>query len=154
MLVTRSCPTLCDPMDCNLSGPSVRGILQARTLEWVTFLVDSLGYSGDEGGAQCEVCTSIFLLKLDFSVWRVCSWPAAVCPHSSSLFSLLRREHYSSSPHSRRYLFRCVLGRLEVRLVPRLVLNLKTCVFMFLKLWEQRENGLLDYNAELRGKST
>ena len=29
------CPTLCDPMDCSLPGFSVRGILQARTLEWV-----------------------------------------------------------------------------------------------------------------------
>ena len=30
----QSCPTLCDPMDCSLSGFSVHGILQARTLEW------------------------------------------------------------------------------------------------------------------------
>ena len=33
--VTQSCPTLCDPMDCNLSGFSVHGIFQARVLEWV-----------------------------------------------------------------------------------------------------------------------
>ena len=26
---------LCDPMDCNLPGFSVRGIFQARVLEWV-----------------------------------------------------------------------------------------------------------------------
>ena len=32
--VAQSCPTLCDPMDCSLPGSSVRGILQARTLEW------------------------------------------------------------------------------------------------------------------------
>ena len=31
----QSCPTLCDPMDCSLSGFSIHGILQARTLEWV-----------------------------------------------------------------------------------------------------------------------
>ena len=31
----QSCPTVCDPMDCNLPGFSVHGILQARTLEWV-----------------------------------------------------------------------------------------------------------------------
>ena len=30
------CSTLCDPMDCSLSGSSVHGILQARWLEWVT----------------------------------------------------------------------------------------------------------------------
>ena len=33
--VTQSCPTLCDPMDCNLPGSSVRGIFQAGVLEWV-----------------------------------------------------------------------------------------------------------------------
>ena len=35
MLVTQSCPTLCDPMDCSLPGSSVHGIRQARILEWV-----------------------------------------------------------------------------------------------------------------------
>ena len=34
-LVTQSCPTLCDPMDCSLPGSSVHGILQARILEWI-----------------------------------------------------------------------------------------------------------------------
>ena len=33
--VVQSCPTLCDPVDCNLLGFSVHGILQARILEWV-----------------------------------------------------------------------------------------------------------------------
>ena len=35
MLVSQSCLTLCDPMDYSLSGSSVLGILQARTLEWM-----------------------------------------------------------------------------------------------------------------------
>ena len=34
-LVSRSCLTLCDPMDYSPPGSSVRGILQARILEWV-----------------------------------------------------------------------------------------------------------------------
>ena len=34
--IAQSCPTLCDPVDCSLPGSSVHGILQARTLEWVT----------------------------------------------------------------------------------------------------------------------
>ena len=33
--VPRSCPTLCDPVDCSPPGSSVHGILQARILEWV-----------------------------------------------------------------------------------------------------------------------
>ena len=32
--VTQSCLTLCDPMDCSLPGSSIRGIFQARILEW------------------------------------------------------------------------------------------------------------------------
>ena len=35
MLVSQLCLTLCDSMDCSLPGFSVRGILQARILEWV-----------------------------------------------------------------------------------------------------------------------
>ena len=31
----RSCPTLCDPMDCSPPGSSLLGILQAKILEWV-----------------------------------------------------------------------------------------------------------------------
>ena len=31
----QSCPTLCDPMDCSLSGSSFHGIFQTRILEWV-----------------------------------------------------------------------------------------------------------------------
>ena len=35
MIRRPSCLTLCDPMDCSPPGYSVRGILQARKLEWV-----------------------------------------------------------------------------------------------------------------------
>ena len=34
VLVTQSRLTFCDPMDCSPPGSSVRGILQARILEW------------------------------------------------------------------------------------------------------------------------
>ena len=34
-LVAQSCPTLSNPMDCNLLGSSVHGIFQAGRLEWV-----------------------------------------------------------------------------------------------------------------------
>ena len=35
MLLNQLCLTPCDPMDYSLPGFSVRGILQARILEWV-----------------------------------------------------------------------------------------------------------------------
>ena len=33
--VVQLCLTLCDPVDCNLPGSSIHGILQARILEWI-----------------------------------------------------------------------------------------------------------------------
>ena len=33
--VAQSCPTLCNSIDCSLSGSSVHGIFQARVLEWI-----------------------------------------------------------------------------------------------------------------------
>ena len=33
--LAQSCLTLCDPMDCSLPCSSIRGILQAKILEWV-----------------------------------------------------------------------------------------------------------------------
>ena len=44
VLVSRSRPTLCDPMDCSPPGPSVYGISQTRILEWVAVSF-SRGYS-------------------------------------------------------------------------------------------------------------
>ena len=32
--VAQSCPTLRDPIDCNLPGSSAHGIFQARVLQW------------------------------------------------------------------------------------------------------------------------
>ena len=40
--VAQSCPTLSDPMDCSLPGFSVRGIFQARVLEWVAIAFFSI----------------------------------------------------------------------------------------------------------------
>ena len=35
VLVTQSCPSLCDPMDWGPPGSSIHGIFQARILGWV-----------------------------------------------------------------------------------------------------------------------
>ena len=42
--VAQSCPTLSDPMDCSPPGSSVRGIFQARVLEWgaIAFSLNSI----------------------------------------------------------------------------------------------------------------
>ena len=46
-LISESCPTFCNPMNCGPPGPSVHGILQARILEWAA--VPSSGGSSDPG---------------------------------------------------------------------------------------------------------
>ena len=50
--VAQSCPTLCGSVDCSPPGSSVRGILQARILEWaaISFSKDLLN-SGIEPGS-------------------------------------------------------------------------------------------------------
>ena len=49
--VTQSCPTLCDPVDCSPPGSSLHGILQARTLEWVSIFF-SMGSSQPRDGTR------------------------------------------------------------------------------------------------------
>ena len=39
VLVTQSCLTLWNPMDCSLPGSAAHGILQARILEWVAIFL-------------------------------------------------------------------------------------------------------------------
>ena len=49
VLAAQSCPTLCDPTDCNPPASSVHGILQARVLEWV-----AIPFSGDHPDTGIE----------------------------------------------------------------------------------------------------
>ena len=58
--VTRLCPTLCNPMDCNLSSSSVHGISQARILEWVAISF-SKGSSWPRG-RTCISCICRWIL--------------------------------------------------------------------------------------------
>ena len=46
----QSCPTLCDRIDGRPPGSPIPGILQARTLEWV-----SIAFSGDPLGALEQI---------------------------------------------------------------------------------------------------
>ena len=58
MKVTQSYLTLCDPMDYNPPGSSVRGIFQARILEWV-FISSSKGSSWPQGSNPGLLCLCI-----------------------------------------------------------------------------------------------
>ena len=50
--VLRSCPTLCNPIDCSLPGSPVHGILQARILEGI-----SMPSSRGSSGPREDVCS-------------------------------------------------------------------------------------------------
>ena len=55
--VTRSCPTLCNPMGCSPPGSSVHGVLHTRVLEWVA-ISSSRGSSWPRNGTHvsCVSC--------------------------------------------------------------------------------------------------
>ena len=63
VLVTQSCPALCDPMDCSPPGSSVHGILQARILEWVA-IPFSRGSSQPRNRTQVSCIAGRF-----FTIW-------------------------------------------------------------------------------------
>ena len=52
-LVAQLCPTLCNPMDCSSPGSSVRGILQARILEWV-----AIPFTKGSSQSRDRICVS------------------------------------------------------------------------------------------------
>ena len=61
--VAQSCPTLCDPMDCNLLGFSIHGILQTRILEWIAI-------SFSRGSSQPRDRTQVSLFGgRHFNLW-------------------------------------------------------------------------------------
>ena len=62
VLATQSCLTLCDPMDSNLPGSSVHGILQARTLEW--------GSSWPRDWTQVSCIAGRFFTNWDSREWK------------------------------------------------------------------------------------
>ena len=63
--VTQWCPTLGNPLDCSLPGSSVRGLFQARILEWVAISY-SRGSSPprDQSCVSCVSCIDRWLLYL------------------------------------------------------------------------------------------
>ena len=79
VLSSQSCPTLCEPMDCNPPGSSVHGILQARIQEWVAIpfsrrssqlmgllyfrqILYPLGHQGNLNGVQESPLEGIYCL--------------------------------------------------------------------------------------------
>ena len=83
MLVTQSCPTLCDPMDCSPSGSSVHGILQARILEMVAISFSrgsSLTQGSNLGMLHCQMDSLLSIVSVSRSVMPDSLWPHGLQP--------------------------------------------------------------------------
>ena len=69
VLVTQSCPTLCNPLDCSPPGSSVRGLLQARILEWVA-MPSSTGSSQPRNWTQASYgFFTIWISRKSWEYW-------------------------------------------------------------------------------------
>ena len=77
VLVTLSCPILCDPKDCSSPGFSVHGILQARILEWIA-IPSSRGISQPRDRTLVSCIAGRF-----FTIWatgKSLAWPIRTRP--------------------------------------------------------------------------
>ena len=81
VLVTQSCLTLCNPMNCSLPDSSVHGILQARILKWV-----ALPFA--RGSSQPRNWTRGFLhwRQILYSLSHQGSWPLVISQKTHSIY--------------------------------------------------------------------
>ena len=76
--VAQSCPTLSNHMDCSLPGSSIRGIFQARVLEW-----GAIAFSTKKGTTLTKI--AVFILFYFFC--NFCMYIKEII--SDSLFHIL-----------------------------------------------------------------
>ena len=76
--VAQSCLTPSDPMDCRLPGSSVRGIFQARVLEWVAIVYSKMlpAISVNKGCCSHQATT----VCPDGEPWEKSGWRQMGCP--------------------------------------------------------------------------
>ena len=80
-LVTPSCLTLCDPLECSL-GSSVHGIFQGRILEWVA--ISYFGGSSQPRDGTRISCVSCVAGRF-FTPWAIRAAHLAILPHFLAL---------------------------------------------------------------------
>ena len=117
----QSCLTLCDSTDCGPPGSSVRGISQARILEWVA-IFSSRGIFPTQGsnphllhllhwhmdslllrhlGSLWLPCLLLLLLLSHFSRVRLCATPWTASSPGSPVLGFSRQEHWRGLPFPR-----------------------------------------------------
>ena len=84
--VAQSCLTLCDTMDCSLSGFSIHGIFQARVLEWVAISFSSgSSWPRDQTWVSC-------IAGRHFTHWATREAPGTYDIVSAYIFKALRPD--------------------------------------------------------------
>ena len=78
-LVTQSCRILCDPMDCNLSGSSVHGILQAGKLEWVAIPFSRGSFQPRDWTQVSHIAGRFFTVWATRKAPDIMYWTSAMC---------------------------------------------------------------------------
>ena len=91
LLCAQSCPLLCDPMDCSPPASSVRGIFQARVLEWVASSFSRGIFPIQESNPHLHTRWILYLLSNLGSPSKM-SWKVWKC---KLLFCNLKMLHYS-----------------------------------------------------------
>ena len=72
-LLSLSCPTLCDPMDCKLLGSSVHGSFRARILDWV-----AISYLRRPSQPRDQTCISCVCCVGRWILWCYSTWEAPI----------------------------------------------------------------------------
>ena len=84
VLVAQGCMTLCDPMDCTAPGSSVRGILQARLLEWVAIPFSMRSSWPRDQSQICCIAGKFFTI-----------WATREVPNQTSTVHILKKKKNS-----------------------------------------------------------
>ena len=146
--MARSCPALCDPMDCIPPGSYVHGILQARILEWVV-IPFSRGSFQPRGWTQVSCTAGRF-----FTVWPPgkpfffsCKMSGQICAHFFPMGYLSLDEFVGVSFISQIWVFlsdkymatvilcACVFYSLEGAFWWTEILNINKTQFINFSLW-------------------
>ena len=94
--VAQLCPTLSDPMDCNLPGSSIHGIFQARVLEWGAIAFSAPTLQADALPSEPPGKTQVKVKSLSRVQLFATPWTVAYQSPQSMEFS--RQEYWSVLP--------------------------------------------------------
>ena len=96
--VTQSCPNLCYPMYCSPPGSCVRGILQARILDWIA-MPCSRGSSQSKDQIHVSSVWSLSHVQHFVTPWTIAHQASLSITNSWSLLKLMPIKLVMSSNH-------------------------------------------------------